>query len=97
MATWIKCNLNAQNIETETDKAVLIKMPHKSAYDGFKFWHPKKLVREAGGKGYFYTFSFTDEFEFKLFKNGNGRYNQRDIISETVISADEMAEQFKNS
>ena len=97
MATWIKCNLNVQNIETETEKAVLIKMPHKSNYDGFKFWHPKKLVREAGGKGYFLTFSFTDEFEFKIFKNGNGRYNQRDIISETVISAAEMAVQFTNA
>lgn len=94
MATWHKLNLNAQNIEAETERAVLIKMPHSSDYDGFKFWHPKKLVREAGGNGYLLTLSFTDDFEFKLIKNGNGRYNKSEIIDQRTISASEMIEQF---
>lgn len=94
MATWHKVNFNAQNIESETEKAVLIKMPHKSGFDGFKFWHPKKLVRTAGGKGYFLTFSFTDEFEFKLVKNGNGKYNKFDVVDQRTISASEMIDAF---
>lgn len=93
---WNKIVFNAQNIETETDRAVLIRMPHKSDYDGYMFWHPKKLVRETGAKGYALTFSFTDDFEFKLFKNGNGKYNRHKVIAETTISASEMKEQFKN-
>lgn len=95
MADWIKCDLNAQNIKTKTEKAVLISMPHSSKFDGFQFWHPQKLVREVGGRGYFYTFSFTNEFEFKLKKMGQGRYNKFEVIDEKTISADEMIEAFK--
>ena len=43
---WHKITISANSIEASTDKAVLIKMKHKSNYDGFVFWHPKKLVRE---------------------------------------------------
>ena len=91
-----KVRFNAQNIKAETAKAVLINMPHKSNYDGFCFWVSAKLVRDAGGKGYFKTFSFTDEFEFKLLKFGNGRYNSRDVISEKTITAAEMIESFSS-
>ena len=77
MANWIKVTVNVQNIKAETEKAVLIAMPHSSDFDGFEFWHPKKLVRQCKmGKGWIYSMSFTDEFEFKLKKMGQGRYNQ---------------------
>ena len=92
MNTWHKINFNAQNIEAETASSVLIKMENKSQFKDFKFWHSKKLVRCVGGKGYFMTFSFTDEFNFKLFKNGKGRYNAKDKIAEIELSADEMIE-----
>ena len=91
MAKWHKVSFNAQNIEHETANAVLINMRHNSAYDGFQFWNPKMLVRV---EGYNLTFSFTDEFEFKLVKHVKGRYNQRDIIDQKTISADEMLEQW---
>ena len=58
---WHKIEISENNIEASTDKAVLIKMRRNSNYDGFVFWHPKKLVREEGKM---FTFSFNDEFKF---------------------------------
>lgn len=94
---YFKIKFNSQNIENETARAVLIKMPNESIYKGYKFWHPSKLVRDEGGKGYFKSFSFTDEFEFKLIKYGNGRYNRYKVIEEKNISVEEMLEQFNTS
>lgn len=84
---WYKIKINANNIETSTDKAVLIKMKHNSNYDGFVFWHPKKLVREEGTM---ITFSFNDEFKFNLKKYGQGKWNSRDIVREDVLGANVM-------
>lgn len=91
---WKKVHFNAQNIEHETGKATLIKMPKKSAYAGYKFWHPAKLVRTEGGKGYFVSFSYTDDFTFTLKKYGNGKYNGREVIDEVTLKGDEIAEHF---
>ena len=50
MAEWHKVHFNFQNVVAVTGKAVLIQMPHKSKYDGFKFWHPIKLIGVEGGE-----------------------------------------------
>lgn len=83
---WNNIKFNSQQIETEADKAFLIKMPNNSRYKGYKFWHPNKLIREMDrGKGYWLSLSFTDDWEFKLFR---GKH-------ETVVTADKFIESFE--
>lgn len=82
---WNKILFNAQNIEKETTKAVLIKMPKKSSFSKYSFWHPAKLVREEGGKGFHCSFSFTDEWEFTL----------KSKTSSQIINADAMFAAFE--
>ena len=90
---WKKILVNTQNVETETGKAVLFKMRHNSDYDGYKFWHPAKCVR-PGSNSSELEVSFTDNWEFKLFKNGQGKYNSREKIDEIAIDAETMESQW---
>lgn len=91
---WQRIFFNTQSIQRETESAVLIKMPNNSEYIGYSFWHPRKLVREQGGKGYHLSFSFTDEFVFTLKKYGAGRYNFKDVIREIEITTEQMKDAF---
>jgi hypothetical protein len=93
MSEWKSIQVNIQNIETETDQAVLFKCPHKSKYDGYVFWHPHKLVRE-GKNSYAVRVSYTDEFEFSLKKYGHKKASRHDIIAYARINAGEFEEMF---
>lgn len=64
---WKQIEINKQNIVYDTGSSTLVKMPNKSKYAGYKFWHPSKLIR-YGNNDYARTLSYTDEFVFKLFK-----------------------------
>lgn len=88
---WSKIIISNNNIETSTEKSVLIKMKHNSNYDGYVFWHPAKLVRSENKMK---SFSFNETFTFKLKKFGNGKYNKFEVISEKEISASEMIEEW---
>ena len=93
--SWIKLDLNTQNIEASTDKAILVVIPKPvcnrlGVSEKMKFWHPSKLIRDNGGKGYFKTLSLTEDFEIKAFKNGNGKYNKFEKIDEIVISGKDL-------
>lgn len=90
---WKNININKNQIKTETYKAVLVKMPNNSRYAGYKFWHPAKLIRN-GKHSAALSLSYNDDFSFKLFKNGNGKYNKYDVIDEDVIGVDDFESAF---
>lgn len=94
MQIWKIVYSYRQNIEHETSRAVLVNLPHRSNYDGYRVWLPAKLVR-SGRHSYECSFSFTDSFKFKLRKFGKGRYNSREVIDKVEVSAEEFAEQFE--
>ena len=91
---WKNIEINKQNIETDTGKATLIKMPNKSKYAGYKFWHPSKLIR-YGSNDYAIKIGYNDDFVFKLKKYGKGKYNFKDVVDEIEISVKEFEESFE--
>lgn len=90
MEAWQKVYINSQNIEFEGNKAI-IKMPHKSDYDGWKLYHPRKLIREAGHKGYRMSMSFTNDWTFKLYRKGKHQVIDTAIIME-IFGNDNLQE-----
>ena len=88
---WKNIEINIQNIEIDTGNAVLIKMPNKSKYASYKFWHPSKLVR-YGSNSYARSIGYTDEFTFKLFKNS--KHNKFEVIDEIEIDVEEFEDEF---
>lgn len=87
---WNKVVANSNLIQTETERAVLIKLPKSE----FKFWHPRKLVRCSGKSGYRMSISFTEEFTFKLFKNGKGNHNSNTKIEEREMNSEQLMAAF---
>ena len=90
---WKKIAFNRQNICAETDRSILIQMPNKSAHNGYKFWISKKLLRK-GRHSYEYLLSIKSDMEFELKKYGNGKHNRFQVIAETKITAEQLAEAF---
>ena len=91
MSRWKKVQINRQNIQAETARAVLIKMPKNS---GYVFWHPSNLVRE-GKNSNALSLSYTNEFIFRLMKYGSGQYNKYeiiDVLSDLPLIDDLLAE-----
>lgn len=82
--------INLSQIEWETDKAYLIKVP-KSKY---KFWFPKRYTQSENSRGTKIRLLFEDDKEYKIFKNGQGKYNKHSITSEKMVSCDTILELF---
>lgn len=93
---WKNIDINKNLIKAESERAVLIAMPHNSEYDGYKFWHPSKLVRDSwvGGK---VSIGYTNDFVFRLKKYGGGKYNGREVLDEISLEADEFESIFKET
>ena len=83
---WHKRLLNVQNIDFRTEKSVLIKLESTSDMAGYSFWFPRKLLRKTINDWY-YTFSFADDFTFKL-SNKNG--------GEITITSEQMLNYFSD-
>lgn len=93
MASWKNININSNQIKAETDRALLIAMPHNSQYDGYVFWHTSKLIR-SGKHSASVLLSYNDNFTFNLKKYGKGKYNSHDVIDETTIDVEEFENAF---
>ena len=93
MAVWKSININKQNIHKETESAILVKMPHKSEYNGWMFWHPKKAVKKGRNRNSV-TLLYTEEFVFHLKKYGNGKFNKFKVIGEQDIDVWDFEEAF---
>lgn len=90
---WFKINISDAQILKYSGSACLVKMPNRSEYAGYDFWHPLKLIRESYIKATF-SLSFNDEWVFRLIKYGKGKHNLKNIISEIEIDAETMLDVF---
>lgn len=91
---WHQLTIPSNQIEASTIKAELIKMPKKSKYNGFSFWHPAKLIKGSNIKEHF-SIIFSETFQFNLKKYGKGRFNSKVVVEEKAITAVEMLEAFE--
>lgn len=61
---WKTTLINCALIEKFTLRAVLLRMPYKSKYFGYSFWHPQSLLRPYGnGRD---EFVYNTDFKFNL-------------------------------
>lgn len=94
---WKVIRFNALNIKVQNIKSCMIQMPNSSKYKGWAFWHPRKLVREVGGKGYWLSLSYTDEWIFTLTKNGNKKTISVAALEEAFESSDNSIRAYDNT
>ncbi len=87
---WNNLELNSNLVKVDTGKATLIKIP-KTKY---LFWHPSKLVRTFGKGGYMISIGYTEDFTFKVFRNGEGKHNFMEKIEEYELEATEFIDRF---
>lgn len=92
---WHNLHLNVQNIEAETENGLLIVIPKRvceklGLMEETKFWHPRKLVRNNGGKGWHKSLGIRGDFVVKAFRNGKGKYNKFEKIEEIEIDGADL-------
>lgn len=93
MAEWKNFNINKNQVETETARGVLIKMPNSSRYAGFKFWHPRKCVRE-GRHSAALSVGYTDEFTFRLERRSPKTF---EVLATEVLDAEDLVAEFEQT
>ena len=86
MSNWKNVKGNSNLIQVTTETSVLIKLPNSK----FKFWHPKKCVKTSGKNNYLMSIGYTDEFVFKIFRNGEGSHSKFKVIEEKTISVEDF-------
>lgn len=91
MAEWKNIYINSNLIGGGSSKAYVFNMPKNSKYAGYSFWLTDKCVHHVFGRGDIVVIGYTDEFTFKIFKQGKN-FNKLD---EKTITAKEFEEIFE--
>jgi len=87
---WTNLNFNANLIQHDTDRALLIKLP-KSRH---QFWHPKACVRMVRGSGdSMMSVGIADDMKITTFVPGAGKHNRRERYDERTYTAEEFIKQ----
>lgn len=87
---WKNFEISGNQVELSTEKATLIKCDQKK-WKNYHFWVPTKIVHQKRN-GWFFSVGYTSEFEYNVFKNGQGKYNQKEKIDEFSVRGDEILE-----
>lgn len=88
---WINFKVNIQNIEAETERAILVKVPSKAKHSaGFCFWASKKCVRE-GAHSYEIVVGVNSERPVQLKRTGKNFK----VLDEKELTAEQLAELFE--
>lgn len=84
---WKTIEANSNLIQTQTDKAVLIKLPKTD----WTFWHPKKCIKTVGKNRYKLLISYTNDFKFKIFRTSKKTFQKLD---ESELNVEEFEAYF---
>ena len=84
---WINFYVNKNQIQTETAKAILVKLPKTD----WLVWISSKCVR-SGTHSANLRVGVCDDREYEIFRNGNGRYNKFQKIDSKTVTGTELAE-----
>lgn len=87
---WINFKINIQNIEAETDKAILVKIPKNASYGEFCFWVSKKCVRE-GAHSYEVVIGLNNDKPITIKRTGKNFK----VLDQKELPAEKIAEQFE--
>lgn len=92
MSDWKNFLIYSANKKAETEKSVLFATPTKSEYKGMNFWYNKKLVHPTKNPK-FYNLGYTDDMEFKLFRQEkvDGKYK---TVEEKTVKGDDLKKCF---
>ena len=94
MPKWKEFYISQSNIEAESDRSILVKMPHNSDYDGYMFWHSRILVAR-GPVSYSVALTYHDKFIFRLFKSKRSKYGKYEKSEKIEVDAREVVEAFE--
>ncbi|MGY3724622.1 hypothetical protein SAMN05421767_11028 [Granulicatella balaenopterae] len=64
---WKKIYFKAKNIESISEKAVLIRFPKESELRDYLMWYPKKFITVESDDGFTLSFVYREDFTFKIF------------------------------
>lgn len=89
--TRTRFKIARQNIQYETDRAYLIKMPQDSEYNGYCYWYPFKLAKTEKETNSI-IIKFKDNFIIRLVQYGCGK----EIKAHQFIGLEEMRKAYEN-